>query len=435
MTDLITLSGDYGYTPYKIDGVTSTEIDATDAQWIVANSGSSTNLYPVSVRDSGNVTLTGGTINGKVSLETDWVDAYVNSAAVYARNVDNILIQDWKISQAWDAIRLTGSGADTFTIDNVWLRNVRDDGVENDNGLSGTISNSLFDGVFVGVSLADSNTGDKTANAVTLDNVLIRMQSFEYKGELTHQSIFKVKDGVSPQLNIHDSVFAIQDVNHEGQGRLQIAWDSVRSASNNYFLNLSDTPLPADYPRPPAGFTILQGAAARDFWQASRENWISGQSEASVAPKIITGTSASDTLTGTDAIDHMFGQRGSDRLSGAGGADKLFGQKGNDTLRGGDHDDILSGDEGNDQLYGGSGADRFVFRGQGDDRVRDFKLDVDTLAISDAATGGMTDVNQIIKTFASVVGSDVIFEFANGSSILLSGIGSTAGLSDDLVII
>lgn len=434
MPEVITLTADYGYEAYKISGLTYATIDATDASWIVANIGAQTNPYPVSVRDSVNVTLMGGTIAGQVSLTLDWVDAYVNSAALYARDVDNIQIQDWTVSQTWDAIRISGSGSDTFTIDNVWLTNVRDDGIENDNGLTGTLSNSLFDGVFVGISLADSDTGDKTGNVVTLDNVLIRMESFQYKGELTHQSIFKVEAGVSPALNIHDSIFAIEDVNHRGQSRLAIAWDSVISASNNYFLNLSDVPLPKDYPKPPAGFIILQGAEARAFWQSARNDWVAEHNQTIATGAVITGTASPDTLIGTALSERMDGLRGNDDMSGLAGEDRLSGLKGNDILRGGANEDMLNGGEGNDLLVGGDGADRFVFRAMGADHIKDFALGIDTLEISKTLTGGITDTGQIISAFASVVGSDVILNFGHGNSIVLAGVGSTSGLSGDLMI-
>lgn len=353
MAQTITLTGNYGYEAYKLEGVTATTIDATSAEWIVANMGANLNLYPVSVRDSNNVILSGGTIRGTVSLTLDWVDAYINSAAVYARNVDGMLIEDWTITKAWDAIRIRGTDADDFTIDNVWLSNVRDDGVENDDGLSGTIRNSLFDGVFVGISLGDGSTPDQTDNVVTLENVLIRMESFLYKGEVTHQSIFKTTAGISPGLRIHDSVFAIEDVSHQGLGRLAIAWDSLISASNNYFLNLSDVPLPASYPRPPSGFTILQGAAARTFWAAARADWIA-EHDAAAGVSDITGTSAANALMGT-AIG--------EKISGLAGNDTLNGASGNDTLIGGDGNDLLTGGAGNDRLDGGTGSDTVVYAG------------------------------------------------------------------------
>ena len=435
MTGLITLSGDYGYEPIKISDVTATEIDASGATWIVANIGSQINLYPIQVRDSGNVILTGGVINGQVSLTLDWRDAYVNSAAVFAGDVVEVMIQDWTISRAWDAIRFSGSASNTFTVDNVWLTDVRDDGIENDNGMSGTVSNSLFDGVFVGISLADSDTGNQTANLVTVDNVLIRMERYQYNGEFTHQSIFKVEAGISPGLSIHNSVFAIEDVNHRGTSRLEIAWNSVVSASNNYFLNLSDTPLPRDYPKPPAGFTILQGAEARAYWESARTDWIANHNTATGGSgPDITGTATADNLTGSAYGENIFGLKGGDALAGMAGSDRLFGHAGQDTLRGGTGDDVINGGQGRDQLVGGSGADRFVYKAGGADRVTDFELGLDKLAISLAMTGGMTDASQVISTFASDVGSDILFDFGGGNTVLLSGIGSTAGLSGDLLI-
>ena len=268
------LSGPYHYEQFRTSNLTDVEIDASGASWIVANTGDMVNKYPFLVTDSSNIILTGGVIDGEVSLETDWVDAYINSAAVHARDSESVTFRDWTISEAWDGIRITGEDDATFAIDNVWMTNIRDDAVENDDGLSGTITNSLFDGVFVGISLYDANTNDQTDQTVRLDNVLIRMEAFEYKGEMTHQPFFKYSGDVSPQLEIHNSVFAIEDVDHRGYARLEAAWDNVTASSNNVFLNLSDTPLPDDYPMPPEGFTILQGEDARAFWEDARDEWM-----------------------------------------------------------------------------------------------------------------------------------------------------------------
>ena len=425
MTQTITLSGDYQYDSWKIDNLSNAIIKAYSAEWIVANIGSHTNTYPVSVRDSGTVTLAGGTIVGEVSLTLDWKDAYVNSAAVMARDVTDMTIQDWTISRAWDGIRLSGNSDDTFTIDNVWLTDIRDDGIENDFGQSGTVKDSLFDGVFVGISLASSETGNQTDHVVTLDNVLIRMKSFLYQGEVTHQSIFKTEAGKSPGLNIHDSVFAIEDVNHHGTSRLEIAWDSVVSASNNYFLNLSDTPLPKDYPMPPAGFTVLQGAAARAYWQSARADWIAVHNGT-------LGTNADDTLTGGSDAETIFAYQGQDKIYANGGDDKLFGQLGNDTLSGGGGADTIGGGRGDDLLFGGTGGDTFLFLSGGDDRVRHYQVGIDSLSISQATTGGITDAALLIATYASVTDAGVLFDFGQGNTILLSGIGSLAGLAGDL---
>ena len=205
-----------------------------------------------------------------------------------------------------------------------------------------------------------------------MDNVLIRMQSFEYKGEYTHQSIFKTELDKSPSLSIHDCVFAIENVNHEGLGRLEIAWDSVISSSNNYFLNLSDTPLPRDYPMPPAGFTVLQGAAARAYWADARGNWIAEHNG-------LLATNDNDTLTGGTAGDVIYSLQGDDLAFGNSGADQIFGQLGDDTIRGGAGDDTAGGGSGADMLYGGAGADTFLFMAGGADTVAQYMVGIDLL--------------------------------------------------------
>lgn len=276
MVDILTLSGDYGFEQFRLGFVRDLHIDARTAEWSLANIGDVLNRYPVLVTDAHNVVIQGGRIVGHVPLDTDWIDTYINSAAVHARDSDQILFRDWQVTQAWDAIRITGDDDDAqFSIENVWLSDVRDDAVENDDGLTGVIRDSLFDRVFVGVSLADSGTSDQTDRVVTLDNVLIRMGEFIYRGEETHQSIFKVEAEKSPSLIIENSVFAISNVDHRGQNDLQDAWDSVIGAENNVFLNLSDEPLPDDYALPPDGFVVLQGREARAYWQDARDEFIS----------------------------------------------------------------------------------------------------------------------------------------------------------------
>ena len=318
--------------------------------------GKELNLYPVMVSDSTGVTLIGGTIDGQVPLDLDWGDAYVNSAAVFVRGTQGVVIRDWTITQAWDAIRIRGSN--DFTIENVWITQTRDDAIENDDGLSGTVRDSLFDGVFVGMSTSDAKTPNRSANVVTFDNVLIRMEEYLFKGEETHQSPFKVT-GVSPGMKIYDSVIAIENVNHVGQERLKLAWEKTIDASGNYFLNLSDEPLPKGYPLPPKGFTVLQGEAARAFWEDARSDWIAEHTGIEPAPE--------GTHVGGDAADTLKGSLDDDVMLGGGGDDFLLALSGDDVVRGQNGDDILIGRVGADVLVGGLGKDLFRFSNSADE--------------------------------------------------------------------
>lgn len=95
-----------------------------------------------------------------------------------------------------------------------------------------------------------------------------------------------------------------------------------------------------------------------------------------------TGTAGADTLTGSNAVDVIFGEGGNDALKGNSGDDTLIGGQGNDYLNGGQGDDTLSGGQGNDLLdgktgddwlHGGLGNDVFRFNlGDGHDTITDF---------------------------------------------------------------
>ncbi|RWC30020.1 calcium-binding protein [Mesorhizobium sp.] len=342
-TNTIVLSGDYGYRQYKVSGLPAdTIIDATGASWIVANQGSPTNLYPFAVVNPGdNLVALGGTINGTVSQTGDWEDIYVNSAAVRVNSAHGFAIDDWTITQPWDGIRVGGTG--TFLIDDSYVGYSRDDAVEDDDVIGGTIRDSLFDHVFSGVSLGDGDV-DGSDNTVIMDGMLLGMGEYLRKGEMTHGSPFKLDKGtgaddIVPSLHFIDCVVAITDVHHNGMERLQRAWDKTVEAHGNYYLNLSDTPLPADYPMPPAGWTVLQGQAARDYWANAKAIWHATHDGTDPTPSPPTpptdpthGTTGDDTFVGTSAADTFDALAGNDTLRGLGGNDVLTGGRGEDTF-------------------------------------------------------------------------------------------------------
>ncbi len=456
MASIIALNGDYGYTQYRYSRGDADVIDASNATWIVANTGSSTNRYPfiVEIADPG-IEIFGATIEGRVSQTADWSDAYINSAALMVRNTKNADIHDIRISQPWDGIRVAGD-AQGFDIHDVWITDVRDDAIENDGGVSGTIRDSLFDGVFSGISLANKNSPDSTNEVVVIDNVLIRMQSYLYKGQTTHASPIKIDDN-SPMLRITDSVFAVEDPDHIHNWLLDLAWDKTIESSGNVFLNLSDTPLPGDYPTPPPGWTVLQGQAARDYWEEARDDWIAThEGDADPAPgdgdvedpddstdgsdseifkgtsddDMVTGRAGNDTLYGKSGNDTLYGKSGNDTLYGGGGEDlvyggsgndKLTGNSGNDVLYGGDGQDRLYGGGGNDTLYGGGGKDQ-LYGGTGNDQLiggagTDYlfgKVGADTL------TGGADDDYFVFNTAPNAdTNIDFITDFVAGSDKII----------------
>lgn len=145
-------------------------------------------------------------------------------------------------------------------------------------------------------------------------------------------------------------------------------------------------------------------------------------------------------------IENAFGGGGNDRLIGnalrnklvgKGGEDVILGKKGNDVMKGGGGDDTLKGgpgrdridgQKGNDTLIGNGGNDTFIFRkGGGDDRIKGFVDDADTLKI--VGHGSKSEVLDM----ASNVGGNVVFDFDNGDSLTVLNM-TKSEITDDLIV-
>ena len=372
----ITLTQDYGYASYRITGLASgTVIDASTASWILDNDSSDgqSSAYPVLVYQAPNVVIEGGTILGNIDQTSDWTQVYAmgNSAAVRTEDAPGATISDWRISNAWDAVRVSWNTPD-FVIQGIRATDIRDDAVENDRLQSGTIRDSLFDGAFSGISVDpdSSNPVDGHNETVLIDGVLMRLQRSLYEGEMTHSSFIKTDSAtngtVTPSLRFVNNVFALEDVNHHSYRSMEDAWAHTIESKNNYLLNLSDDPLPSDYPLPPSGWTVLQGQAARDYWAQARDGWISQHADAGA----VAGAGAgNDNLTGSVGNDNLDGLAGNDVVASGDGNDTIFGSSGNDSLDGGTGNDDLTGGFGSDLIDGGVGSDLATYSGPGGIRV------------------------------------------------------------------
>jgi Ca2+-binding RTX toxin-like protein len=107
-------------------------------------------------------------------------------------------------------------------------------------------------------------------------------------------------------------------------------------------------------------------------------------------------------------------------LEGGGAGDTLTGGSGNDVISGLGGNDILNGGAGNDTLTGGHGVDRFIFaNGAGSDMITDFRLGEDLLDFSGLSAA--LDYGAAMN-LATQVGSDTIFDFGNGNSLVLHNV-------------
>ncbi|MGG5817776.1 M10 family metallopeptidase C-terminal domain-containing protein [Falsiroseomonas sp. HW251] len=409
MTNIINLSSAYGYTQYRVSGLEAgTIVNAGDSTWIHDNNSADghSNPYPFAIYKAPDVVLDGGTIMGNIDLTTDWRTVYDfgNAAAIRTEDTPNVVIRDWRITDTWDAVRVSWNSPN-FLIERVWVTDARDDAVENDRLQSGTIRDCLFDGVFSGVSVDpdSANPVDGHNNTVTLDGVLMRMKSFLYEGELTHSSMIKTDSAtngaVTPHLRFINTVFAIEDVQHHSYRSMFDAWAHTVESHGNVFLNLSDTPLPSGYPTPPAGWTILQGQAARDYWQQAKTEWIaehpgigtstgtSSSGSTPTDPPPVTpppGDTTPTDVTATFSTANFAGTTGNDTAVGNALANTITMKNGDDLVAGGAGDDTIDAGNGADTVSGNAGKDVFVFARGGDmdgngkvDLFTDFEHGVD----------------------------------------------------------
>jgi Ca2+-binding RTX toxin-like protein len=86
--------------------------------------------------------------------------------------------------------------------------------------------------------------------------------------------------------------------------------------------------------------------------------------------KVLRGTDADETMTGTANADTFYAMGGNDIMTGDAGNDTFYGGTGNDTIDGGVGQDTLNGEAGNDTIHGGAGAfGDSIYGGTGDDNV------------------------------------------------------------------
>ena len=141
-----------------------------------------------------------------------------------------------------------------------------------------------------------------------------------------------------------------------------------------------------------------------------------------------TGNGQNNVLSGNNGDNMIVAGSGNDLVYDRGGDDNVDLGDGNDTVRVG---------AGADTLTGGTGVDHFVFDiGYGADQLNDFSLsENDRLLLDDDLWAGTLSANQVVSTFASVVGSDVVIDFGGGDVLTLLGLNSTSGLDAHITIL
>jgi len=166
------------------------------------------------------------------------------------------------------------SGAGSFLVDGVYATRVRDDVIENDNFMAGTIQDNLFDGVHTFLSEQCQPCTGPTISAgenpnVYITDVLIRLK--DPNTDNREGRFFKYQGDGNPQHHpvITNSVFAISGEPNSG-------WDvagfqGAEFHGTNYLLWLGTGTYGGEIP---SQVTFLSGDAARTKWCEVRDAWL-----------------------------------------------------------------------------------------------------------------------------------------------------------------
>jgi hypothetical protein len=196
------------------DFASRTVVDARTARWTQVDP------WPVSVTGRGPVCWTGGTIVGTYPTDTPW-DVFHHTGAFNIANPDSV-VEGVRVHDYGDAVNIR-EGAARFTVHGAHTSFIHDDCLQDDYLAAGVITDSLFDGCYVGISTrpsASNTTSDGHANRLVLDGSLLRLQPMPtvYKGPAPGTGgFFKWDEDAhrSPTLVLHDDVLrADQTPNH-----------------------------------------------------------------------------------------------------------------------------------------------------------------------------------------------------------------------------
>lgn len=270
-------------------------IDANAASW----APSASMPYPVYFDSTADSCWDGGDIRGTFPISTTW-NVYHGAAGIGVGG-QRVTVDHPRVFNTGDGIRIRDN-ADGWLVKDAYLAYVHDDCVENDRLVNGTITNSLLDGCYVGVSTRRSSgeTTDGHLNTVTISNSLIRLQAMPtvYSGSAAgHGGFFKWDDtfGSSPKLDISNTIFrADQETNH---GSLNLPAGYPVTCANNTMVWLGPGAFPGSLP---SCFTVTTN---RSVWDAAVRDWDTAHPGVITGPEVsvgdgsvVEGTSGSRTM-------------------------------------------------------------------------------------------------------------------------------------------
>lgn len=189
-------------------------VDASTANWTQVDD------WPVSVTGSAPLCWSGGRIMGTYGSGTTWETFHHTGG--FSFNTPNSTIENVRVHNYGDSINVR-EGATNWKVRAAHTTMTHDDCLQDDYLTSGVISDSFFDGCYVGISTRPSSnntSSDGRSETVTLTGSLLRLQPMPtvYKGPAPgHGGFFKWDDtGRSPKLSLVNNIFRVDQLPNHG---------------------------------------------------------------------------------------------------------------------------------------------------------------------------------------------------------------------------
>jgi hypothetical protein len=292
-------------TKYTTSAVANKSYDARAADWLEYNidhgvivlEGSST---------ATNMCWAGGYVRSNKAWDTSWAGGKdiggptQNNAGIDSRDGASPIVTGMHMFNIDDAFR-ESQGAQNFLVQHSFTEYVRDDCLENDHYMSGTVYDTLFDGCYSGISTRPSSADTVSTGAgslVTLDSILLRMEPSPYPYEWDtrpsqdigvdglpwdgtgipygYGNIFKLDSNVSRNGHwaLKNSVFLVSHFITSHKLDFPDA-SLVDQCENVTIIYLGKGSYSGYLPTAkfPNCFTILTGQQGLDFWKAKVQDW------------------------------------------------------------------------------------------------------------------------------------------------------------------
>jgi len=233
----------------------------------------------------------GGVVLGQVDRSLTREDVYASYAgdAMRIAAADRTATFDLRVDNVVDGYNprvADGTEQDNtvrFLLEGAYMTYIRDNAVEDDALMTGTIRDCLFDGVFTFLSAKPSSTGTytNTGMVVTIEGVIARLQAMPSSTAadgFAHNKVFKWAYDKAGTVVVRDSIFYLEEVPEGTTGNLpfpQGVYENVTVVLGPGFDGDADGDVTdLDYPVSlPVGVTqsrdISLFTAARDAWLAA----------------------------------------------------------------------------------------------------------------------------------------------------------------------